>query len=221
VISSANGGDGHWLAGRASEIERMLALVRRRHPFVIARRRHEASSPLEGVPRGRVRWPTSPPPCNRTQPICFSPHLYLARNLVERFFNKIKHCRRIATRYDKLPANYLAFVQLASIRLWLRIKDHSGNRQRYATSYQAILDCRRASLVCQELHQHFEITSSLIGRVAASISPKQSDRTSRQSMWMRSAGRTYPVSLHSPVASSRSGHRPYSPERRRSSYLLP
>ena len=39
--------------------------------------------------------------------------------LVERFFNKIKHCRRVATRYDKLAANYLAFVQLASIRLWL------------------------------------------------------------------------------------------------------
>jgi transposase len=36
--------------------------------------------------------------------------------LVERFFNKIKHCRRVATRYDKLAANYLAFVQLASIR---------------------------------------------------------------------------------------------------------
>jgi len=43
--------------------------------------------------------------------------------LVERFFNKIKHCRRIATRYDKLAANYLAFVQLASIRLWLRVND--------------------------------------------------------------------------------------------------
>ena len=40
--------------------------------------------------------------------------------MVERFFNKIKQCRRIATRYDKLAANYLAFVKLASIRLWLR-----------------------------------------------------------------------------------------------------
>jgi transposase len=46
---------------------------------------------------------------------------YRARNLVERFFNKIKQCRRIATRYDKLAANYLAFIQLASIRLWLRV----------------------------------------------------------------------------------------------------
>jgi transposase len=39
----------------------------------------------------------------------FSPYLYRARNLVEWFFNKIKQCQRIATRYDKLAANYLAF----------------------------------------------------------------------------------------------------------------
>ena len=37
------------------------------------------------------------------------------------WINKLKHCRRIATRYDKLAANYLAFIQLASIRLWLRV----------------------------------------------------------------------------------------------------
>jgi transposase len=33
--------------------------------------------------------------------------------------NKIKPCRRVATRYDKLAVNYLAFVKLASIRIWL------------------------------------------------------------------------------------------------------
>jgi transposase len=42
------------------------------------------------------------------------------------FFNKIKHCRRVATRYDKLAANYLAFVQLASIRLWLRANESTA-----------------------------------------------------------------------------------------------
>jgi transposase len=64
-----------------------------------------------------------PPKRNRKEPICFSQHVYRARNLVERFFNKIKHCRRVATRYDKLAANYLAFIQLASIRLWLRVNE--------------------------------------------------------------------------------------------------
>jgi transposase len=43
-----------------------------------------------------------------------------ARNLVERFFNRIKQCRRVATRYDKLAANYLAFIKLAAVRIWLR-----------------------------------------------------------------------------------------------------
>ena len=66
----------------------------------------------------RGAWANIPPKRNRNDPICFSPYLY--RDRIERFFNRIKQCRRVATRYDKLAANYLAFVQLASIRLWLR-----------------------------------------------------------------------------------------------------
>jgi transposase len=65
-------------------------------------------------------WSNIPPKRNRKDPIHFSPYLYRARNLVERFFNKIKQCRRVATRYDKLAVNYLAFVKLASIRILLR-----------------------------------------------------------------------------------------------------
>lgn len=52
--------------------------------------------------------------------MCFSPFLYKARNLVERFFNKAKQFRRIATRYDKLAENYLAALKLVAIRIWLR-----------------------------------------------------------------------------------------------------
>jgi transposase len=54
------------------------------------------------------------------------PYLYRARNQVERFFNRIKQCRRVATRYDRLAANYVAFVQLASIRLWLRLNESAS-----------------------------------------------------------------------------------------------
>ena len=42
--------------------------------------------------------------------------LYRKRNLVERFFNKLKHFRRIATRYDKTARNFLAAVALAATR---------------------------------------------------------------------------------------------------------
>jgi transposase len=59
----------------------------------------------------------------RKEALSFSPYLYRARNLVERFFNKIKQCRRVATRYDKLATNDLAFIQLASIRVWLRANE--------------------------------------------------------------------------------------------------
>jgi transposase len=64
-----------------------------------------------------------PPKRNRNDPICFNPYLHRARNLIERFLNKIKQCRRVETRYDKLAANYLAFIKLASIRIWLRANE--------------------------------------------------------------------------------------------------
>ena len=50
----------------------------------------------------------------------FSPFLYRYRNLVERFFSKLKHYRAIATRYEKHATNYLAAVKLAASRIWLR-----------------------------------------------------------------------------------------------------
>jgi transposase len=64
-------------------------------------------------------WVNIRPKQNRKAPICFSPYFYRARNLVERFSNKIKQCRRVATRYDKLAAKHVAFIKLASIRIWL------------------------------------------------------------------------------------------------------
>jgi transposase len=51
---------------------------------------------------------------------CFSKRLYRERNLIGRFLSKLKHFRRVAIRYDKLAANFLAMIRLASMRLWLR-----------------------------------------------------------------------------------------------------
>ncbi len=53
----------------------------------------------------------------------FDADLYKERNRVERFFNKIKHLRRVATRYEKLAANFLAMIKLAAIRTWLRYNE--------------------------------------------------------------------------------------------------
>lgn len=68
-------------------------------------------------------WANIPPRRNRRDPICFSPFIYRDRNLVERFFNRIKHYRRVATRYEKRAANFLAFVKLAAIRIWLGVNE--------------------------------------------------------------------------------------------------
>lgn len=54
-----------------------------------------------------------PPRSNRKTKRRYSRVLYRTRNIVERFFNRIKHFRRVATRYDKLAGNYLALTSLA------------------------------------------------------------------------------------------------------------
>ena len=68
----------------------------------------------------REAWANIKPMPNRVNVPSFSPFLYRYRNLVERFFNKLKHYRAVATRYEKHAANYLALVKLAASRIWLR-----------------------------------------------------------------------------------------------------
>ena len=46
--------------------------------------------------------------------------IYALRNRIERFFNRLKNSRRVATRYDKLIESFVAFVLLASIRSWIK-----------------------------------------------------------------------------------------------------
>jgi transposase len=64
--------------------------------------------------------PVIPPKANRKvqRPCDFA--LYRERNLVERFFNTLKHFRAIATRYDKLARNFLSAVHLAAMLILLK-----------------------------------------------------------------------------------------------------
>ena len=61
-----------------------------------------------------------PPKQNRKVQRPYDADLYKERNLIERFFNKLKQFRRVATRYDKLLANFMGFVKLAAIAIWLK-----------------------------------------------------------------------------------------------------
>ena len=61
-----------------------------------------------------------PPKSNRVDQRPYDENLYADRNKIERFFNHLKGYRRIATRYDKTAASFLAFVHLACALIWLR-----------------------------------------------------------------------------------------------------
>ena len=78
------------------------------------------SDALRSAMDDRGAWANIKPLPRRVNLPAFSPWLYRYRNFVERFFNKLKHSRAIATRFEKHDANYLALVKLAAARIWLR-----------------------------------------------------------------------------------------------------
>lgn len=60
-----------------------------------------------------------PPRANRRDQRPYDKHQYKHRNLIERFFLRIKHFRRIATRYDKLAERFSSFIAIVAAFLWL------------------------------------------------------------------------------------------------------
>jgi transposase len=78
------------------------------------------SDALRHTLKERGAWANVKPMPNRKNIPAFSQFLYRYRNLVERFFNKIKHFRAVATRFEKHDANFLALVKLAAARIWMR-----------------------------------------------------------------------------------------------------
>ncbi len=87
--------------------------------------------------RTRRSWANIPPKSNRKRPVVFSPWLYKKRNLIERFFSKLKRYRRIATRYDKLGATFLAMTKLACVRLILRHNESTAYIESFNGKFRA------------------------------------------------------------------------------------
>jgi transposase len=87
--------------------------------ILLADRAYDSDALRQSLKR-RGGWANIKPMPRRVNVPSFSPFLYRYRNLVERFFNKLKHFRAIATRYEKHAVNYLALVKLAASRIWLR-----------------------------------------------------------------------------------------------------
>lgn len=107
--------------GQASDKAAVAELLAA-HPApgdVVADRGYDARAILDLIAAhgGRGHIPTQR---DRKQQRSVDPAIYRQRNLVERFFNKIKNFRKIATRYEKSARNYLAAVLIACTRLWTR-----------------------------------------------------------------------------------------------------
>jgi transposase len=86
---------------------------------VVADRGYDSNAVIELI-RNSGAEPSIPSTSQRTVRRSVDMAIYRQRNLVERFFCKLKQFRRVATRFDKLARNFLAAVLLASTRLWLR-----------------------------------------------------------------------------------------------------
>ena len=106
--------------GQRHDVTRSHELVDGFKPkAVIADKGYDADH-LRAAIRGITAEIVIPPRSNRKTPYAYDKTLYRERNLVERFFNKLKQFRRVATRYDKLLPNYAGFVQLAAVAILLR-----------------------------------------------------------------------------------------------------
>ena len=99
------------------EAEALLNEAMREGTTLLADKGYDSNA-IRTMAEDRNAWANIPPRANRTGSFAFSSWVYRQRNLVERFFNKIKQFRGIATRYDKNPKNYLAAVKLVAMRIW-------------------------------------------------------------------------------------------------------
>ena len=85
---------------------------------LIADRAYDTDA-IRGLAAERSVWANIPPRIIRKASFAFSGWVYRQRNCIERFFNRLKHFRGLATRYDRRPENFLAAIKLAATRIWL------------------------------------------------------------------------------------------------------
>jgi transposase len=107
--------------GQEHDVNQATTLLAEHEPqYVIADKGYD-SDPFVEVIAQRGSEAVIPPRSNRTTQRRFSRKRYRRRNVVERFVNRIKHHRRIATRYEKTAVNFLGFLQFAALLVWLNV----------------------------------------------------------------------------------------------------
>ena len=105
--------------GQQSDFTKGVALIDGlKASYIVGDKGYDANYIVEAIEsNGGVA--VIPPKRNRKEQRPYDKALYTARNLVERFFLKLKNFRRIATRYERLSTTYAAMVCLAASVIWL------------------------------------------------------------------------------------------------------
>lgn len=109
----------HLTGGEAGDSPQALPLLGDLKPGSLsADKAYDSDAILEHLAQNEIA-AVIPPRSHRIVQRPFDRHQYRNRNLVERFFCRIKQFRRIATRYDKLAERFASFVALAAAFIWL------------------------------------------------------------------------------------------------------
>ena len=107
-------------AGQVNDITQGPALIEGfPAAFVLADKGYDADAFVAQI-QAQGATAVIPPRANRKEQREYDQYLYRERHLVECFINKLKHFRRVFSRFDKLAKNYLSFVYFASALIWLR-----------------------------------------------------------------------------------------------------
>ena len=105
--------------GQHAEINQANALIAGfSAAYVIADKGYDADAFIDFIQSSGAQ-AVIPPRKNRRVARAYDEYLYRERNLVERLFQKLKHYRRIATRYERLATTYMAMLSLAATMIWL------------------------------------------------------------------------------------------------------
>jgi transposase len=107
-------------AGQSGDPVQAPKLLENLHPqHVLADAAYSSAAIRQQIQQAGATACIRPNPTHKSQPP-FDEERFRHRNVIERFFRKLRNFRRVATRYDKLPENFLGFAWLASLLIYLK-----------------------------------------------------------------------------------------------------